>query len=84
MTQERLAELVNITTSHLKHIESGHRRPSIEVLFQLAKILDLSLDALIFEDERQTPVIHTVGLTEEEIGAVAHLVDLLREKGKHS
>ena len=82
ITQERLAELVNITTSHLKHIESGHRRPSIEVLFQLAKILDLSLDALIFEDEGPTPVIHTVGLTEDEIGAVARLVDLLREKGK--
>lgn len=84
ITQERLAELVNITTSHLKHIESGHRRPSIEVLFQLAKILDLSLDALIFEEGRQTPVIHTAGLTEEEIGAVAHLVDLMREKGKRS
>lgn len=78
MTQEELAEQVDITTSHLKHIESGHRNPSIEVLFALAKVLDLSLDALIFDQRPEVPVIHTDGLTPEEIGAVARLVDLLR------
>ena len=78
MTQEELAEQVDITTSHLKHIESGHRNPSIEVLFALAKVLDLSLDALIFDQRPEVPVIHTDGLTPEEIGAVARLVDLMR------
>lgn len=78
ITQEKLAEMVDITTSHLKHIESGHRNPSIEVLFQLARALDLSLDALIFDDRPEVPVIHTDGLTQEEIGVVAHLVDLMR------
>ena len=33
MTQEELAEAVQITPTHLKHIESEHRKPSIEVLF---------------------------------------------------
>lgn len=50
MSQEQLAELVGITPTHLKHIESEHRKPSIEVLFRLTKILNLSLDALIFSD----------------------------------
>ena len=80
MTQEALAEQVEITTSHLKHIESGHRKPSVELLFQLARALDLSLDSLIFQEEASIPVIHTDGLTEEDIGAVARLVDILREK----
>lgn len=50
LSQEQLAELVGITPTHLKHIESEHRKPSIEVLFRLSKILNLSLDSLIFSD----------------------------------
>ena len=44
----------------------------------MAKVLDLSLDALIFDQRPEVPVIHTDGLTPEEIGAVARLVDLMR------
>lgn len=47
-SQEELAELVNITPTHLKHIESEHRKPSLEVLWKLATILNLSLDNLLF------------------------------------
>lgn len=80
MTQEALAERVNITVSHLKHIESGHRKPSVELLFQLARTLDLSLDSLIFQNTASVPAIRTDGLTEEDVGAIARLVDILREK----
>ena len=80
MTQEELAEKVDITVSHLKHIESGHRKPSVELLFQLARALELSLDSLIFQDTASIPVIYTEGLTEEDIGAIARLVDILRKK----
>ncbi|MDD6482475.1 MAG: helix-turn-helix transcriptional regulator [Lachnospiraceae bacterium] len=51
MTQEQLAELVQITPTHLKHIESEHRKPSIEVLFALASVLHFSLDALLLTNE---------------------------------
>lgn len=46
---EKLAEIVDITPTHLKHIESEHRKPSIEVLFKLVYALRISLDNLIFE-----------------------------------
>lgn len=46
-TQEELAEKVGITATHLKHIESEHRKPSVDVLFALATELHLSLDALL-------------------------------------
>lgn len=49
LSQEALAEMVDITPTHMKHIESEHRKPSIEVLFNLSKILHLSLDNLLFE-----------------------------------
>lgn len=50
MTQEELAELVDITPTHMKHLESEHRKPSIEVLFRLAKVLHMSLDELLIPD----------------------------------
>lgn len=50
LTQEELAELLDITPTHVKHIESGHRKPSIEILFKAAKILDMSVDNVIFSD----------------------------------
>lgn len=48
LSQEELAEMVSITPTHLKHIESEHRKPSLEVLWKLALILHLSLDSLLF------------------------------------
>ena len=47
-THETLAELLGITPTHLKHIESGHRKPSIEHLYRLVLTLNLSLDSLFF------------------------------------
>ena len=83
MSQEELAEILDITASHLKHIESEHRMPSIQVLFHLAIVLDLSLDALLFPEREHQRFISTEGLSEEEAGAVANLVDLFRRGREH-
>ena len=50
-TQEQLAELVEVTPTHEKHIESGHRLPSVEVLFSIAQALDMSLDNIVFPEQ---------------------------------
>ena len=47
LTQEELAEMVGITATHMKHLESEHRAPSIEVLFRLVETLHISLDELL-------------------------------------
>ncbi|MBR5619339.1 MAG: helix-turn-helix transcriptional regulator [Clostridia bacterium] len=47
LSQEQLAELLGVSPSHIKHMESGLRKPSVENLFQLVQILHFSLDALI-------------------------------------
>ena len=49
-SQEKLAELVGITPTHMKHIESEHRKPSLDVLFRLVRTLHLSLDDLCFPE----------------------------------
>lgn len=53
-TQEQCAEIVEITPTHMKHIESGHRKPSIEVLFKLAQELHFSIDALLVAENTET------------------------------
>lgn len=46
ITQEALAEILNISTTHLKTIESGRRKPSFLLLQKMTNELNLSLDAL--------------------------------------
>ena len=48
ITYEELAEMLDILPTHIKHIESGHRKPSIEILFEIARVLNLSLDGVVF------------------------------------
>ena len=47
LTQEKLAELIGITPTHLKQLESERRKPSFDVLYKLAYSLNLSLDSLL-------------------------------------
>ena len=50
-SQEQLAEMIDITVTHLKHLESEHRKPSVEVLFKLIDVLDMSIDHLFSKDK---------------------------------
>ena len=57
LTQEKLAEIIEITPAHMKQIESERRNPSVDVLYKLVFALDLSLDSLFSDsgdgDEEQ-------------------------------
>ena len=55
LTQEKLAEIINITPTHMKQIESERRNPSIDVLYRIVYALDLSIDSLfsIHSDKTQ-------------------------------
>ena len=79
ITQEALAEMLDITPIHLKNIEGSRRKPSVPLLFQMMEILDFSVDALVFRT-RQDQATHTGGLTEAEAEAVARLVDVMRRR----
>ena len=47
MTQERLAECAEITTSFIGHIERGEKKASLETIVKLGFALGISLDYLI-------------------------------------
>ncbi|MGI6622873.1 MAG: helix-turn-helix transcriptional regulator [Clostridiaceae bacterium] len=50
ITQEQLAEMVGITSIHLKQLESGRRKPSIDVLYALSRTLNISVDSIFFPE----------------------------------
>ena len=47
LTQEKLAEMIDISPSHVGEIERGTSVCSVEVLVNLATVLGLNLDTLI-------------------------------------
>ena len=47
LTQEKLAELANISESFMGHIERGGRTLSIETLTKLANALNLSIEYIV-------------------------------------
>lgn len=49
LSQEQLAEKINISTTHMSHIETGNTKLSLQVLVDLATVLEVNTDDLIFE-----------------------------------
>lgn len=47
MTQEQLAEVVELSTMHMSVLERGHKPPKLETLVRIANALDVSADNLL-------------------------------------
>ncbi len=47
LSQEQLAEIIGISTTHMSHIETGNTKLSLPVLVQLAKCLEVQTDDLL-------------------------------------
>lgn len=59
-TQSYFADIVYITPSYLSLIEDGQRIPNVEVLAQIAKVADVSIDYLIYgTEENSTTLFNT-------------------------
>lgn len=62
LSQEELAEKIDISTTHMSHIETGNTKLSLPVLVSLSQVLHVSTDDLLFSHEsKELPV------TEKEI-----------------
>ena len=63
LTQEKLAEMIDITSAHLKQLESNRRNPSVDVLYKLVRALDFSIDSLFSNsDDDVQELIHRINL----------------------
>lgn len=54
LSQEEIAEKVNISTTHMSHIETGNTKLSLPVLVEIAKVLDVRADDLLGDGKEFT------------------------------
>ena len=65
MSQEELAEKVNISTTHMSHIETGNTKLSLPVFVDIATVLEVRTDELLGNS-----TIATTSASLDEIAAV--------------
>ncbi len=46
LTQEEMAEKINISRTHMGHIEQGRKAPSLKVMNKMAKLLGVKVQDL--------------------------------------
>lgn len=49
-SREKLAEMLDISTRHVMYMETRGQRPSVQKLYELAKLFDLSIDEHLLFD----------------------------------
>ena len=57
MTQERLAEKVNLSPSHLSNIETGTTKVSLSTIVKLANALHVPVDSLLADSVVQSKAV---------------------------
>ena len=65
ITQEALAELVDVSTTHVSHIETGITKLSLPVIVKIADALDVRVDSLLYDEPRGG-----VSIAVDEIAAI--------------
>ena len=68
MSQEQLAELIDVSVPHMSNIENGKTKFSLQVLVDLANALNTTPDALLLDQLEHTSKAH--GMVLGEIGSV--------------
>ncbi len=52
ISQEVLAEMVDISVTHMSHIETANTKPSFGVIVAISLALNVSIDYLVFGEEK--------------------------------
>ena len=50
VTQEKLAERVGISTTHMSHIETANTKMSLSTFVEIASVLEVRTDELLYDD----------------------------------
>ena len=75
LSQEELAEMVNISAVHMSHIETGNTKLSLPVLVDLANALQVRADDLLFDSSRDS-----VSATADELQQLLNSCDAQQAK----
>lgn len=66
LSQEQLAEKVGISATHMSHIETGNTKLSLPVFVDIAKVLSVSTDELLYDN----PILNKSIMTDEIIDLI--------------
>ena len=86
MTQEVLAEKINISTVFISQIETGVGKPALETVFKLSNVLNVSIDDLVKNKDNSITISDNAememllkGRTYKEINFVTGIVKEMLE-----
>lgn len=83
-SQEKLAEKINISTTHMSHIETGTTKLSLPVLVKIAEVLDISTDIFLFGEQHSKNPNSLADIfnscTPEELEIITEIVKSVKEK----
>lgn len=86
LTQDMLSEMVNLSTPHMSHIESGKTKLSLPTLVRIANALGCTVDELLCDSLEHAKSLfeneilkETKDCTEEEIRIIADTVKALKK-----
>lgn len=51
LTQEAMAEKLSLSSKYIQFIENGQRRPSLKVVYKIAKILEIDVCRLFCSED---------------------------------
>ena len=52
LSQEKLSEMLDISVTHMSHIETANTKMSFSLIIKIAEVLDVSLDYLVYDKQR--------------------------------
>jgi transcriptional regulator with XRE-family HTH domain len=78
LTQEQMAELIEIHESHVGRYEKDFSSPTAQVLIRIAKLFNVSTDYLLFDDQNDTST--TLKISDNELFAQFQEVDKMSEE----
>ena len=80
LTQEQLGELCELSAAHIGHIERGTRILSVDVLFKIAQVLNVSVDYLLFDSVENDNILSSIVpiLKDSDKNKVKHFLNTIR------
>lgn len=80
LTQEQLGEMCELSAAHIGHIERGTRIMSVDVLFRIAQVLNVSVDYLLFDSVENNNIFNSIVpiLKDTDKNKVKHFLNTVR------
>ncbi|WP_310557272.1 helix-turn-helix domain-containing protein [Flavobacterium sp.] len=82
MMQKEIASIANMQASNYSKIESGQRDISVEALDKISKLFGMTVDEIIYFEDKKTPKPITV--EDKTVNEKIHLISQLEEEDKHA